>query len=183
MKILYPEIGICGLSCRLCPHYHTEGTSMCEGCKTESRMGAGCPFITCARKKGVEFCWDCSDSDTCGRWQKQRDAGKKADSFKCYQRLDDDIAFVRKNGLGAFEESQLARELLLKRMLQEFNEGRSKSYYCIAATVMETGELEEALTGAEKESRGRDIKERAKILHAILDDIASKRKYLLKLRK
>ncbi len=31
-------------------------------------------------------------------------------------------------------------------MLQEFNEGRSKSYYCIAATVMEIGELEEALT-------------------------------------
>jgi hypothetical protein len=43
MKITYPEIGICGLSCGLCPSYHTDGISRCGGCKTESRMGAGCP--------------------------------------------------------------------------------------------------------------------------------------------
>jgi hypothetical protein len=38
MKIKYPEIGICGLSCRLCPHYHIEGESKGGGCKTESRI-------------------------------------------------------------------------------------------------------------------------------------------------
>jgi len=27
MIIKYPEIGICGLSCRLCPRYHTESKS------------------------------------------------------------------------------------------------------------------------------------------------------------
>ena len=41
MKIKYPEIGICGLSCRLCPRFHTETQSKCNGCKSESRM-AGC---------------------------------------------------------------------------------------------------------------------------------------------
>ena len=43
-------------------------------------------------------------------------------------------------------------------MLREFNEGRSKDYYCIAATVMEIGELEGALTKAKKNSDGSDVK-------------------------
>ncbi|WP_241422576.1 hypothetical protein [Candidatus Contubernalis alkaliaceticus] len=56
MKIKYPAIGICGLSCRLCPRYNTEAKSRCLGCKSEDRMAVGCPFITCAvKKKGVEF--------------------------------------------------------------------------------------------------------------------------------
>jgi len=47
----HPEIGICGLSCRLCPSYHTEGKSRCGGYKSETRLAVGCPFITCAVKK------------------------------------------------------------------------------------------------------------------------------------
>lgn len=57
MQVDYPEIGICGLSCRLCPSYHIEGKSRCAGCKSANRMAVGCPFITCAvKKKGIEFC-------------------------------------------------------------------------------------------------------------------------------
>ena len=127
MEIRYPEIGICGLSCRLCPSYHADGPSRCGGCKTESRMGAGCPFITCAlKKKSVEFCWDCDEHETCEKWKKHREAGKNADSFTCYQNMEEDIAFIQKNGIEAFEQIQKTRERLLVEMLQEFNEGRSK---------------------------------------------------------
>ncbi|RPI39614.1 MAG: DUF3795 domain-containing protein [Methanoregulaceae archaeon] len=183
MRIQYPEIGICGLSCRLCPQYHTEGKSRCGGCKTESRMGAGCPFITCALKKGIEFCWNCKVNETCEKWAKHRESGKKADSFKSYQKLKDDIAFIQKNGLNEFEKTQKTREHLLNKMLGEFNEGRSKSYYCIAATVMEIRELEEALKKAHKDSQGLGIKEKARVLHSELDDIARQKNYYLKLRK
>ncbi|GAB6285038.1 MAG: hypothetical protein STSR0009_12390 [Methanoregula sp.] len=168
MKITYPEIGICGLSCRLCPHYHTEGTSRCGGCKTESRTYAGCLFITCAlKKKGIEFCKDCQESETCEKWTRHREIAKKVDSFKCYQKLEDDIAFVRKNGVNEFEKTQKMRAHLIKEMLREFNEGRSKSYYCIAATVMEIRELEEALSEAKTNSDGLDIKEKSGVLHSI----------------
>jgi hypothetical protein len=62
-------------------------------------------------------------------------------------------------------------------MLHDFNEGRSQGYYCIAATVFEPEELEEALARAKKESDGRDIKEKSKILQSIQDIIALKKKY------
>ncbi len=147
-------------------------------------MAVGCPFITCAiKKKGIEFCWDCKESATCEKWKKHRDAGKKRDSFKCYQKLEADIAFVQQNGVDEFERTQQAREQLLKGMLQEFNDGRSKSYFCIAATVLEIGELKGALDKVKKRSEGSGIKERSKLLHSILDEIATQKKYHLKLRK
>ena len=142
MEIDFPPIGICGLSCRLCPSYHTEGKSRCGGCKSEYRMAAGCPFITCAvKRKGIEFCGDCHESGTCGKWKKHWEFGMEHDTFKCYRKLEDNIAFISEHGVEKFDKLQMKREALLRDMLRDFNEGRSKSYYCIAATVMETGEL------------------------------------------
>lgn len=184
MKIRYPEIGVCGLSCRLCPAYNAGTNRWCDGCKREKRMAVGCPFLTCALKRqGVEFCWDCKDSKVCERWLKHRAYGTKADSFKCYQTLERDIVFVQKNGVVAFEREQKNRERLLQEMLKDFNEGRSKSYYCIAATVFRLEELKDALIRAKKESRGLDIKAKSKLLHSLLDNIAAKKHYVLKLRK
>ncbi len=184
MEINYPEIGICGLSCRLCPSYNTEAKSRCLGCKSVGRIAVGCPFITCAlKKKGVEFCWECAESETCEKWKKHRETGKKVDSFKCYQKLEEDIEFIQKNGVAEFEKTQIAREELLKEMLQEFNEGRLKSYYCIASTVLEINELKDAVSKARQDSKGIEIKEKSKLLHFIIDKIAGRKNYYLKLRK
>jgi hypothetical protein len=147
-------------------------------------MAVGCPFITCALKeKGVEFCWDCEDCTTCGKWKKHRKYGKTLDSFKCYQTLEKDIVYIMKNGVAAFEKVQKEREKFLGKMLKEFNEGRSKSYYCIAATVMDITELKQALAKAGMKSKGLDIKGKSRTLHFLLDEIARKKRYFLKLRK
>ncbi|HZK31095.1 MAG TPA: hypothetical protein VFC43_07695 [Methanoregula sp.] len=147
-------------------------------------MGAGCPFITCAlKKKGIEFCWNCEENETCVKWARHRESSKKVDSFTCYQKLKDDIGFIQKHGVSEFEKTQKNKEHLLKEMLQGFNEGRSKSYYCIAATVMDIGELEEALDKARKNSDGLAIQEKSGVLHSLLDEIARQRNYYLKLRK
>ena len=184
MEIKYTEVGVCGLSCRLCPWHHSKGESRCGGCKSKFRMAAGCPFITCAvNRKGLEFCWDCTESEGCEKWKKHRDAGRKYDSFTCDQKLEDNIDFVHKNGVDDFDGVQKRREDLLKAILQEFNEGRSKTYFCIAATVLEIEELEEALRRAREASENLDLKGKSKLLHGILDDFAEKKHYLLKLRK
>lgn len=184
MNIEYPEVGICGLSCLLCPRHHTDGKSRCGGCKSEFRMAAGCPFITCAiKRKGIEFCWDCGEHEVCEKWGKHRELGKEYDSFKCYQKLEDNIAFIQANGVNEFEKLQKTREKLLKEMLQNFNEGRSKSYYCIVATVFEIDELQKLLDEGTKLSKGLEVKEKSKVLHALLDSVAEKKGYKLKLRK
>jgi hypothetical protein len=164
--------------------YQTEAASKCEGCKSSARMQVGCPFITCAvKKKGVEFCWECSEHETCEKWGKHREAGRHHDSFKCYQRLEDDIAIIRQKGINEFDRQQKLRDRLLKEMLVNFNDGRSKSYYCIAATVFPIEKLQENLTSARAQSEGFPLKNKAKVLHSILDSTAKDKGYLLKLRK
>ena len=180
-------MGICGLSCKLCPRYHTTAKSRCGGCKSAYRMGAGCPFITCAiKKKGVEFCWLCGEGDTCEKWQKHRRVSQHHDSFKCYQTLETDIRLLMENGVDAFLMDQELRANLLTGMLENFNEGRSKNYYCIVATVFEIEEIEEGLslaTEAIEKHAVASIKEKSKILHAIFDEMAENKNYLLTLRK
>lgn len=184
MEIKYPEIGICGLSCRLCPHYQTEAASRCRGCKSTDRIAVGCPFITCALKKfDIEYCGDCAQNDSCDKWKKHREIGKKHDSFKSYQKLDDDINFIKIKGIEAYNEQQKIREAILIKLLNEFNEGRSKSYYCITATVMEIDELQRTLETAKIESKAQSVKDKSLIMHFLLDTIALRKGYQLKLRK
>lgn len=182
-EVKYPQVGVCGLSCRLCPRYHTQTKSRCGGCKTESRMAAGCPFITCAlKKRGIEFCWQCEDHGSCGRWRTRREHGKHRDSFVCYRALEANIAFVQQYGVERLEEAEKVREQLLAIMLRDFNDGRSKTYYCIAATVLTVGQLRDALDTAEQQSAGCEAREGVRLLHAVLDEMAAGEGVPLKLR-
>ncbi len=180
----YIEIGVCGLSCRLCPSYNSQAESRCSGCKSPERIRVGCPFITCAvKKKGLDFCWECKESSTCEKWKYHRDASKIGDSFKCYQTLEADIEFVLQKGIEEFEKQQKARELILKAMLNEFNDGRSKSYYCIVATVFTIDELQQTLKIARANSGSLQQKEKAKVMHSTIEKVSSQKGYILKLRK
>jgi len=182
--VKYPQVGVCGLSCRLCPRYHTDAKSRCEGCKTESRMAAGCPFLTCAvKRRGLAFCWQCEDHPSCARWRKHREHGRYYDSFVCYRALEDNLAYVQRRGVARFEQAQKVRERLLSTMLRDFTDGRSKTYYCLAATVLPIDNLRLALDTAHKQAAGADPKERAKLLRTLLDQLAARADVLLKLRR
>ena len=147
-------------------------------------MKVGCPFITCAvKQRGTEFCWKCPEQENCQKWRERREWGKSHDSFVCYQKLEDNIEFIKSKGISTFAKTQKAKEELITEMLVEFNDGRSKSFYCIAATVMDIEEIKHAIAQARNESKGMDIKGKAKTFHSIINEVAAKRKYSLKLRK
>jgi len=183
MKPSYVEVGACGLSCRLCPAYNRETSSRCEGCKSPGRMGAACSILRCAFKRGVEFCGFCNENTSCEKWRRHREASKTGDSFVSYQALEQNIATIQKAGIAEFEKQQKTREQLLQAMLTEFNDGRSKSFFCIAAAVMKPEELEAALNEARAKSAALDAKGKSEMLHYLLNCVADKKNYLLKLRK
>ena len=75
MNVRWTKVEVYDLSCGLCPVYHGRGESRCGGCKSESRMSVGCPFITCVvKKKGIEFCRDCDEGAVCEQWEKHRES-------------------------------------------------------------------------------------------------------------
>jgi hypothetical protein len=183
-EVNYPQIGVCGLSCRLCPRYNTSAASRCEGCKTESRRAAGCPFITCAvKQRGLEFCWQCDDHASCEKWRGHREYGKHYDSFVSYGALEADLAAVQQHGIAAFDEAEQAKARLLTDLLRDFDDGRSKSYYCTAATLLSLADLRAALDRAQQQGLVGDMRESAKLMHSLLDKIATSRGVSLGLRK
>jgi len=73
-------------------------------------------------------------------------------------------------------------------MLESFDDGRCKSFYCLATALLSLKSLNESLLKADKiikeKSIGKeDFKSRAKILREILNQCASEENEELKLRK
>ena len=137
----------------------------------------------CSEEKGNRILLVMWRKQDLSEMEKHRELGKLHDSFVCYQKLEDNISFIKKHGIAEFEKQQKTRERLLSDMLKEFNEGRSKTHYCIAATVLEIEDLKKSLADARKQANGLEPKEKAQILHAMLDRTADRSKYRLKLRK
>jgi len=78
--------------------------------------------------------------------------------------------------------------LILENLLTNYNEGRSKSFYCTATALMPVSLIGKAISEAtEIMTNNRinesDIKSKARILKSIVQDLASKSDIDLKLRK
>ncbi len=182
----YPTVGACGLDCGLCPRYYTVGTSRCPGCCGPDfwQKHPGSPILTCCvRRKGLEFCSDCGDFP-CSKF---KDADKY-DSFLTHQKMVSNLNFIKKYGIKKFIDQQEKRIKLLETMINNYNEGRSRSFYCIATTLLPMPSLERALDDANQKIKtddvsSDDIKTKAKILREIFNEAAMKDGVDLKLRK
>jgi hypothetical protein len=87
-------------------------------------------------------------------------------------------------GLARWNSLQLQKERLLRKLLEEYNEGRSRSFLCLAATLLDIDDLKTAMAEEKGNRSARsDIKTRSKAIHAILDRMAEKRNTILALRK
>lgn len=96
--------------------------------------------------------------------------------------------YIRENGVERYLHGLEKRMELLKQMLGGFNDGRSKSFYCITATLLPIADLEASLDKTEQkiiadEIRLDDFKTKSKILKGFLNDFAARRGIELKLRK
>ena len=182
----HPTFGCCGLDCGLCPRYYTVGSSRCPGCCGPDfwQKHPSCSFITCCvKKKNLEACAECSEFP-CSKF---KDAGKY-DSFLTYKKVIQNLNFSKEHGVEEFIEQQKKRIELLLTMLKHFDDGRSKSFYCIATTLLSIKDLKGALDNAEQKikedkSESDDTKTRAKLLKGFLNDIAAREGIELTLRK
>ena len=185
-KKVIPIIGCCGLDCGLCPRYYTEGKSKCDGCGSEySYAAVGCKISRCCvNEKEFETCAECMDFP-CSRF---RGAWEEFDSFLTHRRMRSNLTYIREKGVENYVHRLEKRMKLLGKMLEEFNDGRSKSYYCIATTLLPITDLETSLTKAEQKIEAEkieldDFKTKAKILKDFLNKFAEKKGVELKLRK
>lgn len=187
MNKKHHTLGCCGLDCGLCPRFYTSGPSRCPGCCGEDFFNKhpSCPFVTCcAKKKDLEVCAQC-DEYPCTKFDKETGL---TDSFITHRKVRDNQKAIQESGLDAFIEQQAQRIAILEKMLEHYDDGKSKSYYCIAAALLSLDGLARSIQGAEQEVRDRsidrsDFKTKAKVLRQFLEDTAQGENAELKLRK
>ena len=106
------------------------------------------------------------------------------DSFISYRPLPDNYAFIQKYGIEEFARLEMEKLDFLRNLLDNYNEGRSKGFYCLSCQLLPLDELKEALADAQTQIAGdTDIKEKARIVRAAISKLADKLKVSLKLRK
>ena len=183
----YPVVGACGLNCGLCPRYHTEGTSRCPGCCGPGfwQKHPACGFITCCvKQRNLETCAQCVDWASCERVARLFESAKCQDSFISYRPVAANFAFIQKNGIEEFARLEMEKQKFLRDLIDNYDDGRSKSFYCTSCQLMPSDKLKEALAGAKtKIAEDAAIKEKAKIVRAAISNLACNLQIDLKLRK
>jgi hypothetical protein len=180
---IYPTIGVCGLDCGLCPRYYTVGPSRCPGCCGPDFFNKrpSCSFITCCvKKKGLETCAECSDFP-CSKFKSDEEYQQLelSSSYPPDRKIMSNLNFIKENGVKKFIEQQQRRIRLLEIMIENFNDGRSRSFFCKAAALLDLTSLKSSLNKATRKIKTdkikqNDVKIKAKILKAILSETASK---------
>jgi hypothetical protein len=178
----FPTIACCGIDCGLCPRFYTEGKSRCPGCMGEnfSEKHPSCPIITCSFKnKGFETCAECAQfpCDRLKYWD-------RADSFVTHMKTLTNLKLIIDNGLTAFIEQQKARINILKKLIDENDDGRSKSFYCLAVALMNTEDLNTAINQLKvNDKKSMDKKQLALHTRTIIQQVAQLNGIELKYRR
>ena len=177
----YPTIGCCGLDCGLCPRFYTNGPSRCPGCGGPDFFSKhpSCSFLTCCvKKKGLEACGQCPEFP-CGKFQSEEEYQSRPIStpYPPDRTILPNLSWIKEHGIEKFIKQQSRRMQYLQTMIADFNDGRSRSFFCRAAALLDPNDLKTALDKAGRkvktDSIGQnDLKQKAKILKRIIDEIA-----------
>jgi hypothetical protein len=174
----YPTIGACGLDCGLCPRYYTVGSSRCPGCGGPGFLGKhpSCSFITCCvKKRGLEACGQCPELP-CAKFKSEEEyQQRESSSYPPDRKLLANLRFMGGKGIEEFIRRQQERIGLLETMIDGYDDGRSRSFFCRAAALLDPEALKECLQKARKATTGGETSnrtDRAKVLRGILAKVA-----------
>jgi hypothetical protein len=165
----HPTIGCGGIGCGLCPRFYTDGKSGCPGCGGEDfeKKHPPCSFKTCCMKKhGLEACGFCADYP-CNKYDNREKIEK--DSFVTHKHIFQNHETIKADGIDRFLSFQAERISILEAMLAGFDDGRSKSYFCLAAALLQIMQIRSSIDKAAGE---KDKKSKAKALKSLLQEHA-----------
>lgn len=177
----YPLFSACGLNCGLCPRYNSDGISKCPGCAGEnfSSKHPTCGVLSCSQRHEIEYCYLCHEYP-CRKFE----GVDTLDSFITHKNQLTDFDKVKNIGLDAYETELDIKVELLKDLLMNYDDGRRKSFFCIAVNLSDLPDLQNVMKQIESEIRPDDtLKEKSRTAVRLLQTMAEKRNISFQLRK
>lgn len=177
----YPLFSACGLNCGLCPRYHTNGESKCPGCAGLDFLTKhpSCGVLSCSQRHGIEYCFQCDES-LCQKY----DGADSYDSFITHKNQIKDLHKAKKIGMDAYKSELNEKIEILEDLLENYNDGRRKSFYCIAINLLELEDIKFVLKQITDEIKPTDTKnKKAATAVRLFKTISEIRGISLQLRK
>jgi hypothetical protein len=177
----HPTISACGIDCGLCPRFYTKGDSVCPGCGglnfREKRPSCG--ILTCCVKNGFETCAECNDFP-CSRYENE---GVGCDSFVTHKKMFSNLEEIKTIGVAKFVEKQKVRIDILVDFLTNYDDGRSKSFFCQTCALLPIDKLQEISTEAKNIAPNIELKEKNRLVRKLITETADSLDIDLKLNK
>ena len=176
-KRQYPLFSLCGLNCGLCPMHMG---NYCPGCGG----GAGnqpCAIARCSQKReGLEYCFQCGDYP-CEKYE----GIDVFDSFIVHRNQMKDFEHVKTIGIDAYQSELEEKIEILNYLLDNFNDGRRKNFFCIAVNLLALKDVKTVMAqlGSETDVDSVPLKEKAALAVNLFLAMAEKRGVELKLNK
>lgn len=177
----YPLFSACGLNCGLCPRYQMDGASKCPGCSGEGFLTKHptCGVLSCSQRNGLEYCYSC-DAYPC----KKYDGADQSDSFITHLKQLSDLEKARTLGIDAYRQELNEKISILELLLASYNDGRRKSFFCLAVNLLELQDVRHVMEQLACETQPeQSAKEKAAIAVRLFQSMAEQRDYSLKLRR
>ena len=164
-------VGCCGLYCGLCNKYQSKAPSRCVGCRLGEQHSWCSIWNCCVKKHGFETCAECGDVLKCPIFVRRKVAE--------WIPAADNLRQIKEAGLKSWLREQKERQALLEGLLQNYNEGRSMTFYCTACTRIPIDLVNKTIEEANERLAGErvdtsDLKSRARTLKAAIKNVASR---------
>ena len=165
-------VGCCGLYCGLCNKYQSTAPSRCLGCKIGEQHSWCSIWNCCVKKHGFETCSECSEVFKCEIFTRRQVAE--------WIPAADNLHQIANTGLENWLKEQKERQKLVEKLLHNYNEGRSASFYCKVCARLPLESISSAIRGSKKifareKVEQSDVKSKAKILKITFTESASKK--------
>lgn len=135
-------LSLCGLNCGLCPMYLGKH---CLGCGNGNQS---CKIARCSLEHGnIAYCYEC-DQYLCEKYN----GIDEFDSFITHKNQKVNLEKARSIGIEKYNNEQLEKMEILNTLLYNYNDGRKKTFYCVAVNILELTELRTILLKLSKNS-------------------------------
>lgn len=168
------HFSLCGLNCGLCP---MKLDGHCPGCGG-GEGNQSCKIAKCSiQHNRVEYCNQCEEFPC----EKYEGAGEY-DTFITHRNWKIDFDKMKEIGVEAYHLEQGRKLELLKFLLEHYNDGRRKSFFCLAVNLLDLEELKTALgqLAEEKQLESLTLKEKSAYVVKQIQSLADQRGVLLK---
>lgn len=170
------SFSLCGLNCALCT---MKLDGYCPGCGGGAG-NQGCSIARCSVETGNhQYCFEC-ESYPCEKY----DDITRYDSFITHRRQIIDMEKAKAIGAEIYTVELCKKVKILKHLLENYNDGRRKTFFCLAVNLLEISDIHSVVEQIENETTNdNSLREKALIAVSHFEDTARQKGIVIKLNK